>query len=93
MCSDQRTSKRILDDSLDIENKICEHVQSFPTMDSPNNREKKKQRNYLDTLSIKMTWKLFNNNENTIQVPYTKYCRTFHTKFSTMPNRYMRYMY
>ena len=83
MCSDQRTGKGISDDSLNIENKICEHIQSFPTIDSHYNREKEKNNvKYLDiSLSIKKMWELFNNSENNIQVPYIKYYRTFHTKF------------
>ena len=49
MCSDQRTGKGISDDSVEIENKICEHSQSFPTIDSHYNREKEKNTvKYLD---------------------------------------------
>ena len=40
--SDQQTGKGISDYSLDIQNEICEHIQSFPTIDSRYNKEKEK---------------------------------------------------
>ena len=42
MCSGQRKGKGISDYSLDIENKICEHLQRLPAIYSHYNREKEK---------------------------------------------------
>ena len=64
---------------------ICNHIESFPIIDSHYNRGKDNiQKKYLDnSLSIKKMYNLFIENINSDQrVPYIKYYRIFHTKFS-----------